>query len=104
MKFFANGFDKMRLELTALALQLPFVLHMMLKVHQRNFQNGECFTCTLVCHQLTLGHIGTVGLSPYISLVLPKIFKASGLYLKYFQRFKRKNQFLLRIEMTVLNV
>ena len=28
------------------------------------------------CHQITLGHIGTVGLSPYISLVFPKIFIA----------------------------
>ena len=42
------------------------------------------------CHRVTLGHIGTVGLSPYISLVFPKIFMARGRYLKYFQRFKRK--------------
>ena len=42
------------------------------------------------CHQVTLGHIGTVGLSPYISLIFPKIFMARGQYLKYFQRFNRK--------------
>ena len=41
-------------------------------------------------HWVTLGHIGTVGLSSYISLVFPKIFMARGRYLKYFQRFKRK--------------
>ena len=33
-------FDKMSLKRTALVLQLPFVLHMILKVHQENFQNG----------------------------------------------------------------
>ena len=45
-------------------------------------------SCT--CHRVLLGHIGTVGLSRYISLVFPKIFMARGRYLKYFQRFKRK--------------
>ena len=42
------------------------------------------------CHQVMLGHIGMVGLSPYISLVFPEILMAWGQYLKYFQRFKRK--------------
>ena len=46
--------------------------------------------CSCACHQVTLGHIGTVWLSPCISLVFPKIFIARGQYLEYFQRFKRK--------------
>ena len=41
-------------------------------------------------HRVTLEHIGTVGLSTYISLVFPKIFIARERYLKYFLRFKRK--------------
>ena len=54
---------------------------MMLKVHQGNFQNeGGMFHMhtRVLTIELTLGHIGTVGLSPYISLVFPKIFMARG--------------------------
>ena len=46
--------------------------------------------CSCACHRVTLEHIGTLGLPPYISLVFPKIFMARGRCLKYFQRFKRK--------------
>ena len=54
----------------------------MLKVHQGNSQNGG--------GMFHMHARGTVGLSPYISLVFPKILMASRRYLKYFQRFKRK--------------
>ena len=42
------------------------------------------------CYRATLGHIGTVVLSPNISLIFPKIFMARGRYLK--DTFKKHRQ------------
>ena len=59
----------------------------------RKFSKWRCNVSharSCACHRVTLGHIGTVGLSSYILLVFPNIFMARGRYRKYSQRFKRK--------------
>ena len=53
-----------------------------------------------VCHRVTLGHFGMIGLSTSISLVFSKIFMARGRYTKYFLRFKRKISISAKLKLT----
>ena len=88
----------MSLEWTALVLQIPFISHMILKVHQGNFQNGNGM-CD--CHRITLEHIGMVG--TYTSLVFPKIWLGDDTW-NISRDSKEKCQFPICIEILILNV